>query len=77
MAVNPGYMGKEMNDEARRAINTAFDALNDWRNEMASANERYSSKVFDQMSAATSAMGMPDEMVNATRQQLQDRKSVV
>jgi hypothetical protein len=72
MAVNPGYMGKEMNDEARRAINTAFDALNDWRNEMASANERYSSKVFDQMSAATRAMGMPDEMVNATRQQLQN-----
>ncbi len=72
MAVNPGFMGKEMNDEARRAINSAFDALTDWRNEMAAANERYSTKVFDQMSAATRAMGMPDEMVGATRQQLQN-----
>lgn len=72
MAVNPSYMGKEMNDEARRAINTAFDALNDWRNEMAAANERYSAKVFDQMSNATRAMGMPEEVVSATRQQLQN-----
>lgn len=73
MAFNTGsYMGKEMNDEARRAINTAFDALNEWRNEMAGANERYSAKIFDQMSAATRAMGMPDEIVNATRQQLQN-----
>ncbi|MBL8566463.1 MAG: hypothetical protein JNM89_12170 [Hyphomicrobiaceae bacterium] len=73
MAYNPGsHMGKEMNDEARRAINTAFDALNDWRNDMAAANERYSAKVFDQMSAATRAMGMPDEIVSATRQQLQN-----
>lgn len=72
MAVNPNYMGKEMNDEARRAINSAFDALTDWRNEMAAANERYSTKVFDQMSAATRAMGVPDEVVTATRQQLQN-----
>ena len=73
MAYNPGaHVGKEMNDEAKRAINSAFDALNDWRNEMAAANERYSTKVFDQMSNATRAMGVPDEAVNATRQQLQN-----
>lgn len=63
---------KDLNDEARRAMGSAIDALNDWRNEMAGANERYSSRVFDQMSAATRAMGWPDEMVNATRQQLQN-----
>ena len=63
---------KELNEEARRAVNSAFDALNDWRNDMASASERYSSKVFDQMSTATRAMGWPDEVVNATRQQLQN-----
>jgi len=63
---------KDLNDEARRAMASALDALNDWRNEMAGANERYSARVFDQMSTATRAMGWPDEMVNATRQQLQN-----
>ena len=63
---------KDMNEEARRAMGAAFDALNDWRNEMASANERYSARVFDQMSTATRAMGWPEEMVGATRQQLQN-----
>ncbi len=63
---------KELNDEARKAVNSAFDALNDWRNDMAAASERYSSKVFDQMTEATRAMGWPDDVVNATRQQLQN-----
>ncbi|MGD9783592.1 MAG: hypothetical protein AB7E80_00685 [Hyphomicrobiaceae bacterium] len=63
---------KEFNDDARRAMGAAFDALNDWRNEMAGANERYSARVFDQMSSATRAMGWPEEMVNATREQLQN-----
>ncbi len=73
MAADYGaHQMKELNDEARRAVNAAFDALNDWRNDMASASERYSSKVFDQMSTATRAMGWPDEVVNATRQQLQN-----
>ena len=63
---------KDMNEEARRAMGAAFDALNDWRNEMASANERYSARVFDEMSTATRAMGWPEEMVGATRQQLQN-----
>lgn len=62
----------ELNDEARRAVNAAFDALNDWRNDMAVASDRYSSRVFDQMQAATRAMGWPDEVVNATRLQLQN-----
>ena len=63
---------KELNEEARRAVNSAFDALNDWRNDMANASERYSAKIFDQMTTATRAMGWPDDVVNATRLQLQN-----
>jgi len=73
MAADYGaHQMKELNDEARKAVNSAFDALNDWRNDMASASERYSAKIFDQMSEASKAMGWPNEMVDATRQQLQN-----
>lgn len=59
-----------MNKEAREAITNAFDALSEWRDDMAGANNRYSSKVFDQMTEASRAMGWPDSLVSATRDHL-------
>lgn len=61
-----------LSDEARKAAGAAFDALAQWRDEMARANENYSSKVFDQMAEASRAMGWPDAMIESARGQMQE-----
>lgn len=63
---------KEMSEDARKAASEAFQALTNWRDEMARANENYSSKVFDQMANASKAMGWPDSMIEAARSQMQE-----
>ena len=64
-------LGAGLSEEARRAMNSAFDALSSWRNEAAAATERNSNIVFEKMSQAAKAMGWPSEFVDMTRQQLQ------
>lgn len=61
-----------MTDEARKAANAAFEALSQWRDDMAKANETYSNKVFDQMAQASRAMGWPENMIDAARDQMQE-----
>lgn len=63
-----------MEEDARKALNEAFDALSEWRNETAKVAERSSSKVLDKMTAASKAMGWPAEFTEATRQQLEQAK---
>ena len=63
---------QEMTEEARKAASEAFDALSQWRDEMARANENYSSKIFDQMGQASKAMGWPESMVSAAQTQMQE-----
>jgi hypothetical protein len=58
-------------EEAQKALTGAFDAMTGWREEIASAAERNSSTVFDQMGTAAKAMGWPAEFVDMTRQQMQ------
>ncbi|MEQ1578235.1 MAG: hypothetical protein ABL894_11340 [Hyphomicrobium sp.] len=58
-------------EEAQKALTGAFDALSGWRDEIASAAERNSSAVFDKMGTAAKAMGWPSELVDMTRQQMQ------
>ncbi len=60
-----------LSDEARKALNSAFDALSTWRNDLASATERNSSAVFDKMGAAAKALGWPADFVDMTRDQMQ------
>lgn len=60
-----------MPDDARKAAKAAFKALSQWRDDMASANERYSKKVLDQMAEAGHAMGWPSSVIEATREQIQ------
>jgi hypothetical protein len=61
-----------LSDEAREAVNTAFDAMSDWRTETAENNERHLTKVIDKMAAAARALGWPEEIVDATRAQMQN-----
>mgnify|MGYP000983964028 CR=1 FL=1 len=83
MATNPGssrgkpaFSATGMSEDARKAMNAAFDALSEWRNEMAGVAERNSSTVFDKMGAAAKAVGWPADFVDMTRQQMQQASKV-
>src|SRR5262249_35426203 len=59
-----------LSKEARDGVNTALKALATWRNELAETNEKNGKRVIDQMAAAASALGWPEQVVDATRTQL-------
>ena len=58
-------------DEARQAVNTAFDAMSAWRIDIAKSNEKNSEQVIEKIAAAAWALGWPEQIVDATRAQLQ------
>jgi hypothetical protein len=64
-------LGAGLSEESRKALNSAFDALSNWRNDISSAADRNSTMVFDRMASAAKAMGWPAEFVDMTRQQMQ------
>jgi hypothetical protein len=60
-----------LSDEARQAVNAAFDAMSTWRIETAQSSEKNSEQVIEKMAAAARALGWPEQIVDATRAQLQ------
>jgi hypothetical protein len=50
-----------LSDEARQAVNAAFDAMSTWRMEMANSNEKNSEQVIDKMAAAARALDGPSK----------------
>ena len=60
-----------ISEEARNAVNAAFDAMSAWRTETAHSSEKNSEKVIDKMAAAARALGWPEQIIDATRTQLQ------
>ena len=60
-----------LSEEARNAVNAAFDAMSAWRTETAQNSEKNSEKVIEKMAAAARALGWPEQIVDATRTQLQ------
>ena len=60
-----------LNEEVQSALTSAFEAMCDWRQDAANQAERHGNKVFDKMSNAAKAMGWPAELVDMTRQQMQ------
>jgi hypothetical protein len=60
-----------LSDEARQAVNAAFDAMSAWRIDTAKSNEKNSEQVIEKMAAAARALGWPEQIVDATRAQLQ------
>jgi hypothetical protein len=60
-----------LSDEARKAVNDAFDAMSAWRIETASNNEKNSEQVIEKLAAAARALGWPEQIVDATRAQMQ------
>jgi len=56
--------------EARDGVNAALKSLSDWRNELADTNKRNGKRVLEEMAAAASALGWPEQVVGAARTQL-------
>lgn len=60
-----------VSEEVQSALTSAFEAMCDWRQDAANQAERHGNKVFDRMGTAAKAMGWPAELVDMTRQQMQ------
>src|SRR5262249_18135219 len=60
-----------LSDEARKAVKAAFDAMSTWRIETAENTEKNSERVIEKMAAAARALGWPEQIVDATRAQIQ------
>src|SRR5215471_4490392 len=60
-----------LSDEARKAVNAAFDAMSTWRIETANSSEKNSEQVIEKLAAAARSLGWPDQIVDATRAQMQ------
>src|SRR5215831_21315570 len=57
--------------KARDAVNAAFEAMSTWRGEIADNNEKNFKRVIEKMAAAAAELGWPEQIVDATRTQLQ------
>ena len=57
-----------LSDEARKAVNAAFDAMSTWRTETVDSFE----EVIDKMAAAARKLGWPQQIVDATRAQMEN-----
>jgi hypothetical protein len=59
-----------LNGETGQAVMDAFNAATQWRDEITLANDRYLTKVIDQVAAAQRAQGWPNSVTVATREHL-------
>lgn len=66
-----GYSNGLLDGDTRKAMNAAFEAMSEWRDDMSATAERHTAKVFDKMSAAAKAAGWPDALVDTTRSNMQ------
>jgi ABC-type proline/glycine betaine transport system permease subunit len=55
-----------LSDEARSAVNAAFDAMATWRAETVNLSEQGLEQALERMAAAARALGWPDQVVEAT-----------
>jgi hypothetical protein len=60
-----------LSEEARKAVNAAFDAMSTWRSEIANNSEKNLEQVIEKMAAAARALGWPEQIVDAARAQMQ------
>jgi hypothetical protein len=65
------HVAPGLSDEARKAVNAAFDAMSTCRIEAANNNEKNSEQVIEKLGVAARALGWPEQIVDATRAQMQ------
>jgi hypothetical protein len=61
----------ELSDETRKAVNAAFDAMSTWREETVNSSQKNGEKVIEKMAEAARSLGWPEQIVDATRTQMQ------
>ncbi len=59
-----------LSNEARDAVNAAFDAMSTWRTETVNTSEKNLEQVIEKMAAAARALGWPEQIVDATRSEM-------
>jgi ribonuclease D len=65
-----------LSNEARDAANATLKAMSTWRSEIAETSEKNSKKVIEKMTSTAAALGWPQQVVEATRTQLQGMASM-
>jgi hypothetical protein len=55
------------NSDAREAVTGVFDALEKWRDEVVSVNERHLTKALDLVAGSQRALGWPEHFVSTTK----------
>jgi hypothetical protein len=60
-----------LSDEARKAVNAAFEAMSVWRTEIVDNGEKNTEQVIEKIAEAARALGWPVQIVDATRLQMQ------
>jgi hypothetical protein len=66
---NPAFT--KLGEDTRKAVAQAFDAMSNWRAELAELSEKNSNAVFDKMSEAAKSLGWPTDFVELSRKQMQ------
>lgn len=66
---NPAFA--KLGEDTRNAVVQAFEAMSNWRTELAEMGEKNSNAVFDKMSDAAKALGWPTDFVELCRKQMQ------
>jgi hypothetical protein len=60
-----------LSNQAREAVNAAFEAMSAWRKETVETSEKHSNLVIGKMATAAAAIGWPGEIVDAARTQME------
>ena len=60
-----------LSEETRRAVTAAFDEMSMWRTETFTNGEKRFEQVMEKMAEAARALGWPEQVVDATRSQIQ------
>jgi hypothetical protein len=60
-----------LSNQARDAVNAAFEAMSAWRKETVETSEKHSKLVIGKMATAAAAIGWPGEIVDAARTQME------
>ncbi len=66
---NPAFT--KLGEDAKKAVMQAFDAMANWRAELAELGEKNSNAVFDKMADAAKSLGWPTDFVELSRKQMQ------
>jgi hypothetical protein len=61
-----------LSDEARKAVNAVFDAMSNWRAELANRSEKNLEQVIEKMADAARTLGWPAQIVEASHMHLQN-----